>query len=73
MSSLNITSEIAGQVWKIQAAVGQRVATDESVMIIEAMKMEIPIDAPRAGVIMEITVLEGETIKEGQIVARLDV
>ena len=73
MPSLNITSEIAGQVWKIQAAVGQRVATDESVMIIEAMKMEIPIEAPRAGVIMEISVLEGETIKEGQIVARLEV
>jgi acetyl-CoA carboxylase biotin carboxyl carrier protein len=72
MSSLNITSEIAGQVWKIQAAVGQRVATGESVMIIEAMKMEIPIDAPRAGVIMELTVHEGETIKEGQIVARLE-
>jgi acetyl-CoA carboxylase biotin carboxyl carrier protein len=73
MPNLNITSEVAGQVWKIQAAVGQRVATDESVMIIEAMKMEIPIDAPRAGVIMEITVHEGETIKEGQIVARLEV
>ncbi|WP_293752802.1 acetyl-CoA carboxylase biotin carboxyl carrier protein subunit [Limnohabitans sp. Rim8] len=72
MPNLNITSEVAGQVWKIQAAVGQRVATDESVMIIEAMKMEIPIDAPRAGVIMEITVHEGETIKEGQIVARLE-
>jgi acetyl-CoA carboxylase biotin carboxyl carrier protein len=72
MPILNITSEVAGQVWKIQAAVGQRVATDESVMIIEAMKMEIPIDAPRAGVIMEITVHEGETIKEGQIVARLE-
>jgi len=73
MPSLNITSEIAGQVWKIQAAVGQSVAKGESVMIIEAMKMEIPIEAPRAGVIMEISVLEGETIKEGQIVARLEV
>jgi biotin carboxyl carrier protein len=73
MASLNITSEIAGQVWKIQAAVGQRVAQGETMMIIEAMKMEIPIDATRAGVIMEIAVLEGETIKEGQIVARLDV
>jgi len=73
MPSLNITSEIAGQVWKIQAAVGQSVAKGESVMIMEAMKMEIPIEAPRAGVIMEISVLEGETIKEGQIVARLEV
>jgi acetyl-CoA carboxylase biotin carboxyl carrier protein len=73
MASFNITSEIAGQVWKIQAAVGQRVAQGETMMIIEAMKMEIPIDATRAGVIMEIAVLEGETIKEGQIVARLDV
>jgi biotin carboxyl carrier protein len=73
MPSLNITSEIAGQVWKIQTAVGQSVTTGESVMIMEAMKMEIPIEAPRAGVIMEISVLEGETIKEGQIVARLEV
>ena len=73
MPSLNITSEIAGQVWKIQTAVGQSVTTGESVMIMEAMKMEIPVEAPRAGVIMEISVLEGETIKEGQIVARLEV
>lgn len=73
MPSLNITSEVAGQVWKIHAAVGQQVALGESVMIIEAMKMEIPVDAPRAGVVLEIAVLEGETITEGQIVARLEV
>jgi acetyl-CoA carboxylase biotin carboxyl carrier protein len=72
MPSLNIQSEVAGQVWKIDATLGQQMAAGESVMIIEAMKMEIPVDAPRAGVLLELLVAEGEAIQEGQVVARLE-
>ena len=73
MPSLNIQSEVAGQVWKIDATLGQQMAAGESVMIIEAMKMEIPVDAPRAGVLLELLVAEGEAIQEGQVVARIEV
>lgn len=73
MPSLNIKSEVAGQVWKIDAAVGQHMTAGESVMIVEAMKMEIPVDAPRAGVLLEVLVAEGDAIEEGQVVARLEV
>jgi acetyl-CoA carboxylase biotin carboxyl carrier protein len=72
MPSLNIQSEVAGQVWKIDATLGQQMAAGESVMIIEAMKMEIPVDAPRAGMLLELLVAEGEAIQEGQVVARLE-
>ncbi len=73
MAVVNVKSEIAGNVWKIQTKPGDRVEFEGEIMILESMKMEIPVLAPRAGVIKEIKVSEGETIGEGQLVAVLDV
>lgn len=70
--SLAINSEIAGQVWKCVAAPGDRLQADDVILIIESMKMEIPILAPTAGVLAEILVAEEDMIAEGQAVARLD-
>ena len=66
MADLKVKSEIAGSVWKIEVAVGDRVAADDPLIILESMKMEIPVLAPKAGVIKEIRVSEGEAIGEGQ-------
>lgn len=66
---LEVKSEIAGRIWKILANVGQAVAEDEQFIIIESMKMEIPVVAPKKGVIREIRVDEGNEISEGQILA----
>src|SRR5579862_7790127 len=65
MAELKVKSEIAGSVWKIEVAVGDEVAEEDPLIILESMKMEIPLVAPRAGTIIEILVTEGEAIGEG--------
>jgi acetyl-CoA carboxylase biotin carboxyl carrier protein len=65
MADLRVKSEIAGSVWKIEVAVGDRVAADDPLIVLESMKMEIPLLAPRAGVVKQILVTEGEQIGEG--------
>ena len=59
MAVVNVKSEIAGNVWKIQLKAGDRVDVDGEIMILESMKMEIPVLSPKAGVIKEIRVNEG--------------
>jgi acetyl-CoA carboxylase biotin carboxyl carrier protein len=67
MADLRVRSEIAGSVWKIEVAVGDTVAEDDPLVILESMKMEIPLVAPRSGVVKEILVAEGEPIAEGEV------
>ena len=73
MAVVNVKSEIAGNVWKIQARPGDKVEADGEIMILESMKMEIPLLSPKAGTVKEIKVSEGEAIAEDQLVAVLDV
>jgi biotin carboxyl carrier protein len=72
MALVNVKSEIAGNVWKIQTRPGDRIEAEGEIMILESMKMEIPVLAPKGGVIKEIKVSEGEVIGEGQLVAVID-
>ncbi len=72
MAVVNVKSEIAGNVWKIQTRPGDQVEADGEIMILESMKMEIPVEAPRGGVVREVRVAEGETVQEGDVVATLD-
>ena len=72
MAVVNVKSEIAGNVWKIQTRPGDQIEADGEIMILESMKMEIPVLSPKAGTIKEIRVSEGEAIDEGQLVAILD-
>ncbi len=51
MAVVNVKSEIAGNVWKIQSKPGDRIEADGEIMILESMKMEIPVLSPKAGVI----------------------
>jgi biotin carboxyl carrier protein len=67
MAEIRVRSEIAGSVWKIEVAIGDTVAADDPLIILESMKMEIPLLAPRSGVVREILVAEGEPIAEGDV------
>jgi biotin carboxyl carrier protein len=67
-----ITSEVAGMVWKIEASAGQTVAAQDTIMILESMKMEVPVTTPAAGTLRELLVEEGETIGEGQRLAVIE-
>jgi acetyl-CoA carboxylase biotin carboxyl carrier protein len=72
MAIIDVESEIAGKVWKIEAEIGEALDEEDAIIILESMKMEIPVDAPEDGKVVEILVKEGDPIKEGQIVARLE-
>lgn len=73
MSRIEVKSEIPGKVIRIEVGVGDSVAEDDALMMVESMKMEIPIPAPIGGTVVEILVADGEVLTEGQVVARLEV
>jgi len=72
MARREIKSEITGRVWKLETQPGDRVGFDDPILILESMKMEIPISAPTAGTIAEIRVAEKDLVEEGQVVAVLE-
>jgi acetyl-CoA carboxylase biotin carboxyl carrier protein len=72
LAVVNVKSEIAGNVWKILTKPGDKVEAEGDLMILESMKMEIPVQSPKAGTVKEIRVAEGEAIAEGQLVAIID-
>lgn len=65
----DVESIVTGVVWKVEKQPGDRVAAGEVIMIMESMKMEIPIESPVAGAVRSIAVSEGESVTEGQVVA----
>jgi acetyl-CoA carboxylase biotin carboxyl carrier protein len=69
---VQVKAELAGNMWKIVVKEGQQVSADETLMIMESMKMEIPVNAPRAGRVAKLHVNEGQTVQEGDLLADLD-
>lgn len=67
-----ITTEIAGQVWKLVAQPGDNVAADAPIVILESMKMEIPILTPTAGKLIELHVAEEDMVAEGQLICVIE-
>lgn len=65
----DVTAHISGTIFKIEAEVGAKVITGDEIIILESMKMEIPIEAPVDGVVKEILVKEGQAVEEGDVVA----
>jgi biotin carboxyl carrier protein len=67
-----VKAELVGSVWKITSKPGDQVAEDDVLLILESMKMEIEVTAPRAGTVKEIRVKETDVVKEGQVLVILD-
>jgi len=64
-----VKAELVGNVWKVVAGPGDKVEEDDVLLILESMKMEIPVLAPHSGTVREIRVKETEVVKEGQVLA----
>ena len=71
MADRVVAAEIDGVVFKIEAAVGDRVTVDQSLAILESMKMHIPVESPVAGVVAQVLVNEGAIVAEGDALFRL--
>jgi acetyl-CoA carboxylase biotin carboxyl carrier protein len=72
MKPAKVITEVAGTVWKIVAQKGASLAAGDVILIMESMKMEIPIEAPRAGRLVEILVAEGDVLEEDDPVAMIE-
>jgi acetyl-CoA carboxylase biotin carboxyl carrier protein len=73
MARIEVLAEVTGKVWKIQIMEGVPVKEDDSIMIIESMKMEIPVFSTDEGQLIEILVNEGDSVEDGQVVAVIEV
>lgn len=67
-----VKAELVGSVWKVTTQPGAKVAEEDVLLILESMKMEIPVTSPRAGTVKEIRVKEAEVVKEGQVLVVLE-
>jgi len=68
----NIEAHITGTVWKIEVAPGDNVDEGDTVVILESMKMEMPVEAEDAGVVKEIACEEGQAVSEGDTLVVLE-
>ena len=72
MARSTVKTEITGKVWKITAEKGQRLAEDEPIVILESMKMEIPVAAPISCTVIDIVLNEGACVTEGAVIAHIE-
>ena len=72
MARKEVRSEVSGKVWQIEVKVGDRVAAEDVLLILESMKMEIPVLAPIAGTVAELLVALEQSVEEGAVVAAIE-
>lgn len=72
MALIDVKTEITGNVWKITATPGDNLAEDEPIMILESMKMEIPVEAEDDGTVKEVRCEEGQAVSEGDVLIVLE-
>ena len=72
MARIEVKSEITGTVWQVKSKPGDKVDSGDALVVIESMKMEIPVITEDAGVVKEILVKEKDPVAEGQVVAILE-
>ena len=68
----DVEAHITGTVWKIEVQVGDTIAEGDTVVILESMKMEMPVEAEDAGTVAEIRCAEGQSVSEGDTLVVLD-
>ena len=69
---MDVLAEITANVWQVRAEVGQMVAEGDELVILESMKMEIPVVTDVPGVVRELHVEESQTVQEGDLIALID-
>ena len=69
MARHKVESEVTGTVWKVEAKVGDAVDVGDVLMILESMKMEIPVESPIAGTVAELLVAPEDMVEEDQLIA----
>ena len=68
----DVKAHITGTVWKIEKKAGETVSEGDTIVILESMKMEMPVEAPCGGTVREVKIKEGEPVDEGKTLAVID-
>ena len=68
----SVRAHITGTVWKIEVATGDTVAEGQTLVILESMKMEMPVESPLAGRIRAVLTKEGASVEEGAVLVEID-
>jgi acetyl-CoA carboxylase biotin carboxyl carrier protein len=68
----DVEAHITGTVWKVECEIGQSVAEGDTLVILESMKMEMPVEAEDPGVVKEIACAEGQSVSEGDTLVVLE-
>jgi biotin carboxyl carrier protein len=63
---------MSGNIWKILVKAGDKVRQDDEILIMEAMKMEIPVTAPKAGTLSSLAVKEGDAVEADSVLGRIE-
>ena len=69
MANHRVEAEVAGSVWRVEVKLGDAVEVGHVLMILESMKMEIPVESPVTGRVAEISVVLEQPVSEGQLLA----
>jgi len=69
--AIEVPAHITGTVWKIEKKIGEAVASGDILVILESMKMEMPVEAPEDGTVKEIRCAEGQPVNEGDVLVVL--
>ena len=72
MAKVEITAEVTGNVWKIEVEVGDHLELEDPIMVLESMKMEIPVESPCSGTLTKLLVKEEDDVEEDQVIAVLE-
>jgi acetyl-CoA carboxylase biotin carboxyl carrier protein len=67
----DVRAHITGTVWKVEVLPGERVEKSQTLVILESMKMEIPVEAPQAGTVDRVSVAAGQSVEEGDLLITL--
>jgi acetyl-CoA carboxylase biotin carboxyl carrier protein len=68
---MDVPAHITGTVWKIEKQIGEQVAQGDVLVILESMKMEMPVEAPEDGKVVEIRCKEAQAVSEGEVLVVL--
>lgn len=68
----DVTAHITGTVWEIRVRVGETVAAEQVLVVLESMKMEMPVEAPTSGRVASIAATQGQAVEEGEVLLTLE-
>ncbi|MEY4546012.1 MAG: hypothetical protein RL685_2207 [Pseudomonadota bacterium] len=68
----DVAAHITGTVWEIRVGVGDQVSEGQVLVVLESMKMEMPVESPAAGKVASVAVIKGQAVEEGEVLLTLD-